>query len=411
MFRATSVWRWLTAVLLLAAPTLAQAEIPQNAVRAIEGGLAKLKGETLSNDVRDYLRKSLEDPARLNKVLDTYLEKDSGLAFLKDINFRFKAFQPVAPDQETSLGVSYDYAKSIINDEWGGGCGPTCARGYDFSFSARGNVAFDSDRNPDNFLETKLSFAIFQSTGGAKELTQEGKQEYSRLALKAAQAQTDKELDAVYADILRLIANALTDQYYFDLSGEFSLESNQSFSAKQYVYGARIGVDVKGWAQSGAKQWHETSLLARLNVFDYPFALVRMLTGYDGCGAGLACFVPRGTNWPTAALTLARVKPEDGDPRLAVGASSDYDRVAGEISFKTPIARVSGEKVFFSANYRLYQELDASSAVELAGLDRYHYTALAIGSVTGPYISYTRGRLPLDARNDTVYELGYQTHF
>lgn len=402
---------WIAAV-LMSATVLADAEIPADAERAIHGGLAKPNLESLSNDMRDYLRQSLEDPARLNKVLDSYLQKDSGLAFLKDINFRFKAFETDAPDQQALLGFNYDYVKSVVNGEWGKGCGPSCARGYDFSFSARGNVAFDPDRNPDDFLETKLSFALFQSTGGvSQKLGAEGMQEYNRLTLKAAQAKTEQETGEVYADILRLIADTFTNQYYFDFSGDFSLESNQSFSAKQYVYGARLGVDVKGWSRSGATRWNETSLLARLNVFDYPFALVRLLTGYDRCTNSLACFVPRGTNWPTAAVTFARVKPEDGDPRLAAGATSDYDRVAGEVSFKTPIARVSGEKVFFSVNHRLYQELDATDAVQIAGLDHYRYTALVVGSITGPYVSYTRGRLPLDARDDEVFELGYQTHF
>lgn len=402
----------LVAAVAVLAAAIARAEIPEDAERAIKGGVAKLKLETLSNGARDYLRKSLEDPARLNKVLDSYLEKDSGLAFLKDVNFRFKVFEPRDPAGQASIGFNYDYAKSMVNGEWGDGCGMTCARGHDFSFSAKGNVAFDPDRNPDDFLETKLSFTVFQSIGGiSRELSADGKDQYNKLTLQAAQAKSEQELEKIYAEILRLIADTFSDQYYVDLSGDFSLESNQSFSAKQYVYGARVGVDVKGWARSGAKQWSETSLLAKLNVFDYPFALVRMFTGYDSCKGGMACFVPRGTNWPTAAITLAQVKPEEGDLRSAAGDTSDYARLAGEISFKTPIARMSGEKVFFSANHRLYQELNAINAVRVAGLDHYRYTTLVIGGIAGPYVSYTNGRLPLDARNDKVFELGYQSHF
>ncbi len=401
-----------TTVAAVLAAAVAHAEVPEDAETAIHGGVARLKLESLSNGVRDYLRKSLEDPARLNKVLDSYLQKDSGLAFLKDVNFRFKAFEPRDPAGQASIGFSYDYAKSVASGEWGDGCGATCARGYDFSFSARGNVAFDPDRNPDDFLETRLSFSVFQSIGGiSRELSADGQKQYNDLVLQAAQARSEQELEKTYAEILRLIAAAFSNQYYVDLSGDFSLESNQSFSAKQYVYGARVGVDVKGWAQSGAKQWGETSLLARLNVFDYPFALVRLFTGYDGCQGGLACFVPRGTHWPTVAVALAQVKPEAGDPRAAAGDTSDYDRLAGEISFKTPIARMSGEKVFFSANHRLYRELKAIDAVRAAGLDHYRYTAFVIGGIAGPYVSYTNGRLPLDARNDQVFELGYQSHF
>lgn len=402
----------LAAIITLVFFSTAWAETPETAEQTIRGGLAKLNVKSLTNDVRDYLRKSLEDPANLNKVLDSYLAKDSGLAFLKDVNFRFKAFEARDPAAQTSIGFGYDYAKSVINGEWGRGCGISCARGYDFSLSARGNVAFDPDRNPDDFLETKLSFALFQSTGGiSQELNADGKQQYNQLTLKAAQAKDEQELEKIYADILRLIADTFSNQYYVDLSGDFALESNQSFSAKQYVYGVRLGIDIKGWERSAAHHWRETSWLAKLNIVDYPFALIRMLTGYENCKSGSFCFVPRGTNWPTVGLVFARVQPQDNDPRIAAGDTSDYERLAGEISFKTPIARIRGDKIFFSANHRLYQELNAIDAVRVAGLDHYRYTTLAVGAVSGPYVSYTNGRLPLDARNDQVFELGYQSHF
>jgi hypothetical protein len=401
---------WGAIVLLTVVAAGAHAQDPESAVK---GGVAKPKLESLTNELRDRLRKGLEDPANLNKVLDSYLAKNSGLAFLKDVNFRFKAFETHDPAQSASLGFNYDYAKVVVDGEWGGGCGASCARGYDFSFSAKGNVAFDPDRNPDDFLETKLSFALFQSIGGVSgELSAEGKKQYNELALKAAQAKSEAEVEKLQGDILRLVAGTFTDQYYVDLAGDFALESNQSFSAKQLAYGARLGLDVKGWKRADARRWRDSSPLAKLNVFDYPFALLRLLTGYDRCAdGGLACFAPRGTHWPTAAVTFARIKPQDGDPRLAAGDDSDYNRLAAELSFKTPIAYLSGQKLFFSANHRLYRELDAAAAVTAAGLDHYRYTTLVIGSVTGPYLSYSNGRLPLDARNDQVFELGYQTHF
>ena len=412
MVNQRALARWWVAGILLFSFATAGAETPETAEKTVRSGTAKPNLKSLSNDVREYLRKSLEDPAKLNKVLDSYLAKDSGLAFLKDINFRFKAFEAREPNTQTSIGFSYDYGKSILNGEWGQGCGDTCARGYDFNFSARGNVAFDPDRNPDDFLETRLSLSLFQSLGGiAKELSAEGKQQYNELTLKAAQAKDERELENVYADILRLIAGTFSNQYYVDLSGDFALESNQSFSAKQYAYGLRLGLDVKGWERSNAERWNETSWLAKLNLIDYPFALLRMLTGYEKCKGGASCFLPRATHWPTVSIALARITPEDNDPRLAVGETSDYDRLAGEVSFKTPIARIAGEKIFFSANHRLYQELNASTALRASGLDHYRYTTLAIGAVTGPYVSYTDGRLPLDARNDQVFELGYQSHF
>ena len=411
MLSSHTAARWWMAGIILFSFSTAGAETAETAKKTVRAGTAKLNLESLSNEVRDYLRKSLEDPANLNKVLDSYLAKDSGLAFLKDINFRFKAFEARDPGSQTSIGFSYDYGKSILDGEWGQGCGDSCARGYDLNFSARGNVAFNADRNPDDFLETKLSLSLFQSLGGVAKLSGAASDRYNELVIKAAQAKNERELENVYADIMRLIVGTFSNQYYVDLSGDFALESNQSFSAKQYVYGLRLGLDVKGWERSNADHWNETSWLAKLNLFDYPFALLRMLTGYERCKSDSFCFLPRATHLPTLGIALARINPEDNDPRLAVGETSDYDRLAGEISFKTPIARIAGDKIFFSANHRLYRELNASVTLRASGLDHHRYTTLAIGAVTGPYVSYTNGRLPLDARNDQVFELGYQSHF
>lgn len=348
----------------------------------------------------DVLRQSLESPETQSKILNSYLQSDSGWQFLKDINFKFKAFDADARS-ETALGFSYDYQKSLTDHPLP--CGSeksACIRGLDLSISAKGNVAFDSDKNPNDFLDTSLDFGFFRSTGGSLG------EPVDLLAMDQAfaDAKTPEEEEAVIQKIIAAVRPKLTDQFYIEVAGSASLESNQQFTIKQWTYGFHTILEMKSWSTNSA--------LSKFNVFDYPFALLRTLTGYEDCGGGSGkCFVPRGTSWPTFLLGITRVMPKDNDPRTLAGDSSDFDRVQGELSFKTPLARVGEDSLYISINYRYYKELGAASGVKAADLDDFDFVTVVLGGDTGAFVSYTNGKLPLDAVDDRVFELGYQFHF
>jgi hypothetical protein len=369
-------------------------------IALIEHGLSQPAAGARTGETIEAARNALESPETQSRILNTYLASDHGWQFLRDVNFKFKAFE--ADSAEAALGFSYDYKKSLQGYELA--CAAdTCVRGLDLNLAANGNVAFNAERNPNNLLDTALSFAYFQSTGGVSKPSDASVQQFRVLRDKFVVAESEAEEEAIVRQIEDLVRPALTDQFYWEVAGDATLESNQQFTQKQWTYGVHGVFEVKGWSDDSA--------FAKFNLFDYPFAALRALTGYENCpGGGSACFIPRGTALPTVLLGIARVTPEDDDPRAQAGDSSDFDRVRFEASFRTPIARVGDDRLYVSVNYRYYKELDASAGVKSLGLDEFSFYTIVLGGSQGVYVSYSDGRLPLDAASDQVFELGYQFH-
>ena len=363
-------------------------------------GLA-VPGVVERNDVNiAALRNVLESPQTQSRLLNTYLAGDHGWQFLRDVNFKFKAFEADAAN-DTALGFSYDYQNSMQSHELA--CSAQgCAQGLDLSLSANGNVAFDSERNPNDFLETALSFAFFRSIGGVSQPSDADFQKLANLRAEFIAAETEQAEEAAVSELQRLVRPALTDQLYWEVAGDASVESDQKFDSKQWVYGVHALIEAKGWSND--------SPYARFNILDYPFAALRALTGYETCKGGSECFIPRGTSLPTLLLGFARVSPQDNDARALAGATEAFNRLRFEASFRTPIARVGEDRLYVSANYRYYEELDAAANVRRLGLDSFDYYTVVLGGSEGIYVSFTEGQLPLDAAKDRVFELGYQFH-
>jgi hypothetical protein len=354
------------------------------------------------DDVRTALRATLESPETRSRLLNSLLERDHGWQFLRDVNFKVKTFQS-DNSGEAALGFSYDYRKSIQDHDLS--CGRVaCVRGLDLEIAANGNVAADADRNPHDLLETNLSFALFQSTGGVSEATPEHRRKFGalRTAFIEAEGDSDEEEDAVRA-IESLVRPLLSSQFYWEVAGSAALEADQKLDSKQWTYGVRAMFELKAW--------NDSSALAKFNLLDYPFAATRALTGYEsGCAGGSGCFKPRGTAWPSVLVGLDRVSAADDAPRALVGETGDYSRLRLEASFRTPVARYGADELYVSVSYRYYEELDASAAVRAADLDSFRYFTVALGGDDGIYVSYTDGRLPFDFVDDQVFELGYQFH-
>ena len=361
-------------------------------------GFATLKEVTgVSLDDLSAIREQLESPETLNKVLLTHLDKRHGWQFLKDVKFQFKGFESSENDR-TALGFSYDYDKSVLDHDLG--CRlDGCIRGLDLSFSAIGNVAFDSDVNPRDFLDTKLSFAFFQSRGGVQKGGAELKSKIDAAVEMFFDADTDAEADEIGEDVVMLVRQTLTPQLYFSIAGDLALESDQRFDTRQTVWSARGAIDFKDWTNRTA--W------TSFNIFDFPAAAIRAAAGYDGCGSRPGtCFRPRGTAWPTLLLGIGRVSPSGDDPRALAGDSSDFTRVDAEVSYRSPLARVGNDNLYLSANWRYYRELNPINAVRDADLDEFSLLTLAIGGTEGVFISYSDGKLPFAFADDQVFELG-----
>ncbi|TAH37184.1 MAG: hypothetical protein EYC70_09395 [Planctomycetota bacterium] len=356
-----------------------------------EGVSTSAGGRRITNGTTDIFD-LLGGPETANRILHDLAEGNDFWRFLQDFNFQLKTFQ--ADEGRTGLGFAYDYDRDFglryLSD--------TVAHGVIYSLAARGSVAFDADINPEDFLEARASFRYFHSSGGTVAATEETFTELNELEAAAAEYTTDEALRASpeWIRFQEVAQRYLRSQFYFDVGFSGGLESNQSFSRKNWVLGVQGVADFKAWnPESGA---------AVFNIFDYPFAAVRFFTGMD------PDFQVRGF-FPTVLVGVDGVSPDDDAGRGAAGDTGSYWRGRTEISFKTPVAMLGDDVYYFTANHRMYQEFSAAAGVKAADLDFSRYLVLTLGGDAGVFLSFSTGKLPFDARNDQIYQIGWQFHF
>jgi hypothetical protein len=343
------------------------------------------------------VKELLGDPATLNWALDRLLKGKAGRwQLLKDLNLRFSTFQAEKSDAR-GLGLSYDYSRSIKHEEIATKSADYTALGFDLD--ANGNISFERTINPRDFLQSDLALSVAISRGGAYRTTTAIRERLAQLRDSLALIENQDELDhsPLWAEYLNTVQPFLSTQLLLDLAATASFETDQGFDDRQLVYAARLGLDLKAW--------NNNSTAARWNVFDWPFATLRYLIGTD------SAFAPRGAAWPTVQASLGLVDPVENDPRNAVANLDAFPRFKVEAAFRTPIASRGDNDVSFESDFRWYRELGAPAGVGQAGLDEYTYVVAAITTTLGPFVSFSAGRLPFDARSDRVYQLGFRTSF
>lgn len=297
---------------------------------------------------------------------------------------QLKYFEPTGGDGDGQsrggLGFSYGFDLKLADTE------PDVWRSdekfsqWRLGLKADGNVAFDADLNPADFLKTAFDFLYEYSWV----------QNY-RSDLPADCNPQDPTTMAncpndLSGDALRLAGGASA-----------SLESDQRFDNKAYTYGGVLAVVYNPAPSSPA---------ARLNPFEAPFRLLRQLSGEE-LGS-----MPAPNSFPVLRLAYERVDPDQDEARkTAEGRLQAYDRIGAEIGFTTVAGRASGKRVNFDLSWRIFQEIAPSAAVRAADLDRFQYLAAALELDGGWRLTYTTGKLPFDQRNDDVWELGYRFHF
>jgi hypothetical protein len=335
------------------------------------------------------------------RLLGSETSQDPLLAkILKGADIKLKIFESDDEDESSSLGFEYSYSKDIANYAFN----PEKVEhsGFALNLAATGNVAFKQEVNPNDFLDTNISFVWFLSKGGVlpKQLDFAL---LNKLEDTAAEANTIQELNnlAEWKTLSETIRKNLSDQFYFDVSATGGLEADQTFDHKQYYYGLHAGILAKGWNS-------DKSFFARFNILDYPAALLRWISGVD------KQWRPRGSAFPEFLIGVDHVDPNEETPRETLaGDDSSFERIRFEASFRTLAAAFNNADVFLEANYRYYQEINPSYRVEAEGLDVYSYftIALVMPKANGLYVSYTTGKLPLDSKDDQVYELGFKYQF
>jgi hypothetical protein len=339
-----------------------------------------------------------EEVGHINSALSELIAPSNGLAFLKDVDFKLKMFEPQDSTGRTGLGLSYDYAKVNPLGEYSDDAQTGVISGWAWQFRATGNLAFDSDVNPADFLDTRFSISGFRNRWLARQTIEAlSFADLNELEDELAEIDDPQELQARLAGdtvVSAVRAGLPRVRSYIDFEFNAGLESDQKFEQQQWTYGAQVALDFKSYDRTA---WQTT-----FNVLDWPFAVVRRLTGYD------SRFRVYGSTLPTLVLGIDQVDPKDNQVRQSLGATDKFDRYRAEVFFRTPIARVRNEELFFNFDYRYLEESSPPPSVVAAGLDEFKYTVISIAASSGMFVSYRDGMLPFDLEDEQVYEIGWK---
>lgn len=370
--------------------------VMQLALRTLQGGEdapaidAQLLGALTSGEFGpDALR-----PDTLNPLLGDLLQSGHGFAFLADTDLRFKTFES---DTDTALGLAFDYQKHVpfFHEQ----TGPSHVRGLGYRIDVQGNIAFDQATNPSDFMAARVSLDYFSSHGGTQgALAPEDQRRANDLAFSlAGLAQEDLFTSDAWAELSDLAKQVLDDQFAWQAGLVAGFESDQSFEARHLTVGVRGAFEFNAW--------NDDSLFAQANLFDYPAALLRQLTGRD------QDWRPRGNAFPSVHFALEHVEPSGSTPRAALGEDQTYERLRVELAYKSPLGTMSGQDYWLVAGYHLLHELDAPATVDNAGLDRYDFLQVTVEAEDGVYLSFGSGRRPFDLGDDQFAELGWKFRF
>jgi hypothetical protein len=217
------------------------------------------------------------------------------------------------PNKDPGLGLEYNFdhsiARTVLTDE--GNPNPI---GMSFNVQANGNVAFNKDENPNDFLDNGVRLHLFQRLGRVDPSTVvEDSTVLQKLAREASNIKgTPEQVDADprWRAFQEDLESKLGTEYYWDVAGRFASESTQDFSTVQLAYGVQAGGVVRSWNRDSA--W------SKFNLIDWPGAAIRVLAGTD------PEFTPTGRALPAALVGVDLVDPQDDKARAAVG---EEDRI------------------------------------------------------------------------------------
>lgn len=364
----------------------------------------------LADEDQDLLANSAATPAdtivgQIQDAVKKEIENRLQALEIPGLKLDLKAFE--SNDNGTSYGLTYDYSFSRKNeldlltleaDKWYGD--------WALDFTTKGNVAFQKDVNPMDFLEA--SFALrglaTLSTGKYSDvLVGSSLIQVTRDAADCTTASIRDQSCVAFNTVKEIMEISLGLQTTLHYGLNVGYEADQEFDATQDKIGAFMALTLF--------DAREASMLGKLNLLDYPFALLRNLTGRARCGEHNICFEPSGRSFPLLLVALDKVNPDAATPRAMLGDNSDYLRVNVEAAFNTPVGYWQGVDVYFTASYRYYQELDASEMVEAAGLDNSTLITLTVGGRDGMFVSYAKGELPFGIERDETIELGWKWNF
>lgn len=354
--------------------------------------------------------KLLKDPTDFNTFVNQFINSgwntahssNAVLSFINELHLRPMFFSASGVSDSAVFGLAYDYNKSVQNKTLNqDSINPA---GLSFNIFAKGTIAENANKNPNNFLESGIKLHFFQAIGGMTPVLITDKSELdARDAAKTAAAKIkskDFRNDPVWINSGRAIMQYCRPQFSYDIALQGSLESDQTFDNKQWSYGGQVALTYQDWQNDSAYNW--------FNVIDVPFAFIRSFT-MEGDRLTLK---PSGQAFPVLIGGVDMVHPKDNITRLKVDPNqAAYPRFRAEVGFKTQVTRLSGTDIWLSADYRYFREINASSLIRTAGLDEFNYFVVRLDLPARFNVSYSTGKLPLDRSSAQMYAIGYAINF
>jgi hypothetical protein len=336
----------------------------------------------------------LNDPGLYNKlwghVYNHIREKDQR-NLTKNLQIQFKTFES-NDSNVLSLGFSYNWDIDLQGQK------ETSYQrnGFTVKLNTSGNVAFKKELNPLDFQQARLVFGHYGFLGGiVNVLEPDMVKRLNEIKLKLASIEDEDELknSPLWNELTQ--AMGIKNHYYYDFTINGGWEGTQDFTTNDINYGAQL--------RFSAKSYSDNNVLARSNILDYPFALIRYLSKTDGS------VTPYGAALPVITVGIDLVKPiDDKERKVLTGNEKQFTRFRFEAGFRTLVAIAFNNTIHFNAAYRLFKELNAPSIVKTAGLNQFSYFTFSVTGADTYFFSYSYGKLPFDRTNNAVYELGFK---
>ena len=374
--------------------TCVKAQIEEQPINHLTKFLSDKKVD--KEQIKTIVKDLTNDPGLYNALWKTLLDQalktgNKKWLFMPEINLQFKSFQ-ATDNSPAALGFTYDINVNKVHFKETATSRITNGLGI----SAKGNVAFNKTQNPTDFSEIEFHYTLSKFVGGVVKssddtsvFTRLNQIEDQLIEIRDMKSEAARKLWTEFSQKL-----VLSNQFYYSVAPKFALECNQDFSKTQYTPGLVLDL--------GAKAWNSKSLLSKLNILDYPFALLRYITQSD------AKITPYGSTLPTVQFAADYVIPTlDKNRESLMGELKPFPRIKFETGFRTYISRINNEYIFFNANFRYYHEINAPDAIKNANLDTQSYLVMALQSSSGLYVSYAKGKLPFDSKTDELFSIGF----
>lgn len=338
----------------------------------------------------------LNDPGVYNELWGKVYNslRDSDKLIFKNLKLKFKTFQG-SDSNKTSLGLSYHWDYDINRKQ------NTAYRqtGFAAKLSTSGNIAFKKNLNPFDFQQANLVLGKYGFLGGTvNKLDREAIKRLNQIKQNLALIEDKQELakSPLWNELTKTMG--IKNHYYYDFSLTGGWEGSQDFSKTQVTFGTQI--------RFSAKSYSDNNTLSQLNILDYPFALIRYLTGTD------AAITPYGATLPIITTGIEMVKPtHDTERKKILGNENQFARFRFEAGFRTLLTQVNNISIHFNAAYRYFKELNAASAIKAANLNSFSYFTFSITGGDTYFFSYSNGNLPFDNHTKAVYEIGFKANF